>query len=133
MIERPSERHRLVFIAFDLLELNGDDLRSEPLQDRRDALRRLIGSHDPSFPIHFSEAMAGSGTEMLAAACSMGLEGIVSKKLRSKYRSGRQRSWLKAKCYDEDEFTVIGAEHKPGQPAFALLARQTRQRSRICR
>jgi len=62
---------------------------------------------------------------MLNAACAMELEGIVSKKAVSRYRSGRQTSWLKIKCYAEEEFTVIGAEYEPGSPAFALLARET--------
>jgi ATP-dependent DNA ligase len=55
----------------------------------------------------------------------MELEGIVSKKLNSRYRSGRQTTWLKAKCFDEGDFVVIGAEHEPGKPAFALLARES--------
>jgi ATP-dependent DNA ligase len=61
---------------------------------------------------------------MLEAACAMELEGIVSKKLTSRYRSGRQTSWLKTKCYDEGDFVVVGAEHESGKPAFALLARE---------
>lgn len=116
---------RLVFMAFDLLELDGRDLRAETLRERRRVLAGLVGSHRPDARIHFSESHSGNGAELLAAACAMGLEGIVSKKLRSTYRSGRQKSWLKTKCYDEGEFLVIGAEHEPGKPAFALLARET--------
>ncbi len=116
---------RLVFYAFDLLGLDGRDLRAAPLIERRDLLRELVGAHNPTFPIQFSEAVAGSGADLLQAACGMGLEGIVSKRLDSPYRSGRQTTWLKTKCYEEGEFTVIGAEHEPGSPAFALLARET--------
>lgn len=124
VIERPAERHRLAFMAFDLLDLDGYDMRAEPLSYRREKLRWLIGSHNPRSPLQYSESSTGTGAELLEAACAMGLEGIVSKKRRSTYRSGRQKSWLKVKCYDEGEYTVIGAEHEPGKPAFALLARE---------
>ena len=116
---------RIVFMAFDLLELDGYDMRWEPLRERRRRLADLIGGHDPRARIQFSESHEGSGAALLEAACAMGLEGVVSKKLTSTYRSGRQKSWLKTKCYDEGEFLVVGAEHEPGKPAFALLARET--------
>jgi bifunctional non-homologous end joining protein LigD len=93
------------------------------LRVRRAALAKLIGANHPASPIQFSEAHS-DGAALLKAACSMGLEGIVSKKLRSTYRSGRQKLWLKTKCYDEAEFVVIGAEHEKGKPAFAFLARE---------
>ena len=54
----------------------------------------------------------------------MGLEGIVSKRATSRYRSGRSTSWLKTKCMAESEFVVIGVERQPGQVPFALLARE---------
>lgn len=124
-IERPGEHHRLIFYAFDLLERDGEDLRKQQLLDRREQLRQLIGGHDPGYPIQFSEGFAGDASELLTAACGHGLEGIVSKKVTSRYVSGRSRVWLKTKCYAETEFTVVGAEHEPGKPAFALLARET--------
>jgi ATP-dependent DNA ligase len=55
----------------------------------------------------------------------MGLEGIVSKKVSSRYRSGRSRSWLKVKCWAEDEFVVTGVEPAKAGPAMAILARET--------
>lgn len=119
-----SKSQRLVFMAFDLLELNGEDLRDRTLAERRDRLRELVGGHDPDTPIQFSETFEGTGQQLLGAACAMELEGIVSKKVNSRYRSGRQRSWLKTKCYDEGDFVVVGAEREPGRPAFALLARE---------
>jgi len=119
-----SQQHRLIFYAFDLLHLNGQDLRRVSLRERRAALADLIGEHDPAWPIQFSEAIVGNGAAVLAQACARELEGIVSKKLDSRYRSGRSASWLKVKCYDEGEFVVLGAEHEPGKPAFALLARE---------
>ncbi len=51
-----------------------------------------------------------------------GLEGVVSKRKDSKYRSGPSTNWLKAKCYIIDEFDLLGVEREPGKPAFALMA-----------
>jgi ATP-dependent DNA ligase len=62
-------------MAFDLLEFNGVDLRRERLRARRDGLRQLVGGHDPTQPIQFSEAVTGDPKQLLAAACGMELEG----------------------------------------------------------
>jgi ATP-dependent DNA ligase len=85
----------------------------------------LVGPHARDIPIQFSKSLQGRGAVILEAACGMELEGTVSKKLSSRYRSGRQTSWLKAKYYEEGDFVVIGTKHEPGKPAFALLARET--------
>jgi ATP-dependent DNA ligase len=90
-------------------------------------LEELIGQHDPAWPIQFSQDVS-DGPALLAAAAKHGLEGIVSKKARSPYRSGRTLNWLKTKVFAEGEFVVIGAEHEPGSPAFALLAREAGDR-----
>jgi bifunctional non-homologous end joining protein LigD len=116
------EPERLVFIAFDLLHLDGRDLRGEPLVERRAKLTELIGKGESC--IGFSEEFDGDAATLFAAADRMGLEGIVSKKAVSRYRSGRSTSWLKTKCTAESEFVVIGVERQPGQASFALLARE---------
>lgn len=118
--ERPEE---LVFMAFDLLHLNGRDLRKLPLEERREKLRQLIGEADPRQPIHFSEHIAGIGAEVFAAADRMGLEGIVSKRLGSRYCSGPSKNWLKVKTFTEEEFLVIGTS-KGDRAPVALLARE---------
>jgi len=112
-----------VLMAFDLLHLDGEDLRSRPLFERRQRLEALLGPNDPATPIHFSEDIA-DGKGLFAAADAMGLEGIVSKKLTSRYRSGPSKAWLKAKCFYEEELTVIGTERGEKAPV-ALLARDT--------
>jgi bifunctional non-homologous end joining protein LigD len=119
-----QEPHRLAFFAFDLLHLDGADLRSLPLIQRKASLATLLGPADPDCAIQFCEAVSGDGSRIFAAAERMGLEGIVSKKATSKYRSGPSTAWLKTKCMTEGEFVVIGTEHQPGQAAFALLARK---------
>jgi bifunctional non-homologous end joining protein LigD len=120
-----GQSDRFVYCAFDLLALDGTDFRSRPLRDRRAALQELVGSHNPARRIQFSEALPMSGTRMLEAGCELGLEGIVSKRLDSHYRSGRQTSWLKAKCFAEEVFVIVGADRQPGKPAHALLPLET--------
>jgi bifunctional non-homologous end joining protein LigD len=117
---RPQD---LVFIAFDLLHLNGQDLRGKRLEDRRARLRELLAGSDPSQPIHFSDDLQGRGSEVFEAAERMGLEGIVSKRLGSPYRSGPSKNWLKVKTFAEDEFVVIGTS-KGDRAPVALLARE---------
>ncbi len=120
-----GEPHRLVFMASDLLELNVEDLRPEPLTRRKELLLRLIGEHDPARAIQYVETIGETGAKALELAYLHEIEGLVSKKVRSTYQSGRQRTWLKTKCYDEGDFLVIGAEREPGKPPFGLLARET--------
>jgi bifunctional non-homologous end joining protein LigD len=83
---------RASYVAFDLLSLEGDDLRQRPLEERRDALSRLVAGVDN---IQFSKSVADDGALVFAHACKLGLEGIVSKRAGSRYRSGTSRNWLK--------------------------------------
>jgi bifunctional non-homologous end joining protein LigD len=115
---------RFVFMAFDLLHLNGRDLRRLPLVERRGYLGELLGQNEPTCCIQFSEHVDGNGAALLEAADAMGLEGIVSKRKTSRYRSGPSKSWVKVKCFDEAEFVVIGTSKGEKAP-LALLARET--------
>ena len=81
--------------AFDLIELNGDDLRRDPLQVRKATLASIVAKAGPG--IQFNEHIEGDGPSVFAHACKMGLEGIVSKRKDSAYRSGRSPDWLKMK------------------------------------
>jgi bifunctional non-homologous end joining protein LigD len=87
------------FVAFDLLRLGGDDLRQRPLEKRREALARLIAKRR-SDGIVFSEALSEEGAVVFAKACELGLEGIVSKRSGSLYKSGPSRNWLNTKNSD---------------------------------
>jgi bifunctional non-homologous end joining protein LigD len=84
--------------AFDLIELNGDDLRSDPLEGRKATLEMILAKSRPG--IRFNEHMEGDGPTVFAHACKLGLEGIVSKRKDSPYRSGRSPDWLKMKNAD---------------------------------
>ena len=87
--------HLAVACAFDLLMLNGDDLRRKAFAERKAALRKLL-KHEPD-GIQCVERTEGDGDAMFEAVCKLGLEGIVSKKLYAPYRSGPSKSWIKVK------------------------------------
>ena len=97
---------RFIFYAFDLLHLDGFDLRATPLVRRKALLETIIGAGSGAlrFSGHFDE----SGALVLRHACRLGLEGVVSKLRDSPYRSGRARSWIKSKCSARQEFVVAG-------------------------
>ena len=82
------------FVAFDLLQVDGQDRRKLPIEVRRTELEALVAGIDA---IAFSEAIEAEGAIVFAKACELGLEGIVSKRLGGAYWSGRSRNWLKVK------------------------------------
>jgi bifunctional non-homologous end joining protein LigD len=96
---RGRQHDRAAFLyAFDLLQLDGQDLHREPLETRKATLASLL--RKAPFGINFCEHLEGDGKLTFRHACKMGLEGIVSKRLGSTYRSGRSRDWLKLKNPD---------------------------------
>ncbi len=117
----------LIFMAFDLLHLDGMDLRNRPVEERRERLRDLLGANAGGRALQFSDHVSGGGPEFFEIAERSGAEGIVSKKLGSRYRSGSARSWVKTKAFTESEFVVVGAARGDLAPV-ALLARETDDR-----
>ncbi|MER8810993.1 ATP-dependent DNA ligase [Mesorhizobium australicum] len=109
----------LYLVAFDLLHLNGHDLRDMPVEDRRDILQALIPTGGR---IQFSEAMPGTGDAVYHLVDQAGLEGMVSKRKGSTYRSGPTMNWRKIKCYAEKEMDIIGVQREAGKPAMVLMA-----------
>ncbi|RUX05460.1 ATP-dependent DNA ligase [Mesorhizobium sp. M8A.F.Ca.ET.059.01.1.1] len=114
-----SRQHDLYFVAFDLLHINGHDIRDMPLEDRREILAELI---PPDVRIQFSQPLPGDAAAIFHLVDQAGLEGMVSKRKDSRYRSGPSTNWLKAKCYTVEEYELLGVEREPGKPAFALMA-----------
>ncbi|MGB5084943.1 MAG: DNA ligase D [Methylocystis silviterrae] len=98
---------RFVYWVFDLLYLEGSDLRGATLLERKRLLERLLGA-DNGDKLRLSRHFEDSGAVVLAHACRLGLEGVVSKLRDSPYRSGRVKSWIKAKCFARQEFVVAG-------------------------
>jgi bifunctional non-homologous end joining protein LigD len=105
---KASRHDRMVFYAFDLLHLDGANLRQLPLATRKNALAALVNGHSGRESLRFSESLTEPGTTLLRHACKMGLEGIVSKLADAPYRSGRGRDWIKTKCSDRQELVVTG-------------------------
>lgn len=112
-------QHDLYFVAFDLLHLNGYDLREMALEERREILAGVI---EPGGRIQFSEALPGEANAIYHLVDKAGLEGMVSKRIDSKYVSGPTTNWLKTKCYTIGEYDLLGVERERGKPAFALMA-----------
>jgi bifunctional non-homologous end joining protein LigD len=111
----------LIFCAFDLLHLNGKDLRQRQLLERRARLEELIPSEHPFL---FSEEFSGDASAFFRACANHQLEGIVSKLASSKYRSGRSKTWRKTKCFTESSLLLIGtARDRKTKAPLALLAR----------
>jgi bifunctional non-homologous end joining protein LigD len=84
-----------VLIAFDLIELEGEDLRRTPIEQRKRKLGKLVRGPHPG--IVLNEVFEGDGDVLFEHACKLGCEGIVSKRLGSPYRSGRSPHWVKVK------------------------------------
>ncbi len=112
---------RIVYFAFDLLHLDGHNLRDIPLTRRKEILAELLKDSGENDVIRLSESFSVSGSEMLREACQLHAEGIVSKLASSPYKSGRNGSWLKIKCARQQEF-VIGGFTRPSKGGHGIGA-----------
>lgn len=115
-------RAALVYFVFDLLRLDGRDLLTDAIEERKRALKRLVGARD-SGRIRYADHIAGDGRSAFAEACRLGLEGIVSKRLGQPYQPGKRVGWLKTKCVQRQEFVIGGFTDPEGsrQGIGALL------------
>ena len=97
----------LTFFAFDLLEMDGEDLTRQPNILRKERLRGLLPPNRGA-AIQYAEHVVGEGEKLLRAMCEAGQEGIVSKRADAPYASRRTMSWLKVKCTLRQEFVIVG-------------------------
>jgi bifunctional non-homologous end joining protein LigD len=111
---------KIVLVAFDLLYLNGRDIRSLPLIQRKAELKRLISGTE----VQFSESFELEGREMFAHACKVGLEGVVSKVRDSIYTSGRNNNWVKTTCRQRETLTIAGFALDEGKWDGVYLGRR---------
>ena len=112
----------IILYAFDLMHLNGRDLRRKAALRAPRLLKALLGSDEES-RIQFSEEFGGDGDALFNACAQHGLEGIVSKHALAPYSSGRSKTWLKTKCFTESTFVVVGTDRDRKTGAVrALLA-----------
>src|SRR6478735_2235451 len=112
--------YSIILYAFDLLHLDGKDLRQETLSERRTLLKRLIGD-DAESRIQFSDEFDGDGAALFNACAERVLEGIVSRHALAPYRSGRSKTWLKTKCFTQSIFVVIGTDRDGKTGALRAL------------
>jgi bifunctional non-homologous end joining protein LigD len=101
-------RFPLTYFIFDLLHLDGRNLRNLPLLERKEILSEVLSGLSSAGSIRISEHVGAGGRAVFDNACRLGAEGIVSKLAQGKYVSGRSNGWLKLKCYREQEFVIGG-------------------------
>jgi ATP-dependent DNA ligase len=98
----------MTYVLFDLLHLDGRDMRPLPLVERKTILEKVLAKLPVRSPVQFSADVTGRGAMFFALACKRGLEGIISKRANAPYRSGRSSDWLKTKCTSRQEFVIGG-------------------------
>lgn len=120
--EDPAHPRHL--FAFDLLSLDGQDLKGLTTIERKERLESLLGRAEP--PIHVSDHVLGAGETLFRSLCEAGQEGIISKRADAPYRSTRTRNWVKVKCTRRQEFVLVGwtKSNARGRPFASLLLAQ---------
>jgi DNA ligase D-like protein (predicted ligase) len=106
----------LVFFLFDLLYLDGEDLRPRPLIERKERLGTLLSNAAPC--LQYSDHVIGHGPAFYEKACAMHVEGIVSKRIDAPYTPGNRGLWCKVKCLNRAEFVVVGWSEPEGRRPY---------------
>ncbi|SDS09109.1 bifunctional non-homologous end joining protein LigD [Halopseudomonas sabulinigri] len=111
----------IVFYLFDAPFLNGTDLRDEPLEARREALRSVLDQNENDL-LRYSSEFAAHHDDLYASACRMALEGLIGKRRGSTYVSKRSADWIKLKCRLRQEFVIVGyTDPKGSRIGFGAL------------
>jgi len=129
--EAIGEGGDLAFFAFDLMEIEGEDVTGEKLTERKARLKKLLAPLPKGSVIQYSEHVRGEGEKVLSALCAGGHEGIVSKKADSTYVSRRTKSWLKIKCTKRQEFVIGGWSESARRAGFSSLLLGTFEDGRL--
>jgi len=111
----------LVYWAFDLLHLDGEDVGRRPLEERKTRLEALLRSAPGNGIVRYASHVVGGGRRFLAAACARGLEGIVSKRRDRCYEPGRSGGWTKSKCLQRQPLVIGGFTDTAGTTTLAAL------------
>lgn len=110
---------KALYMAFDLLSLEGKDVRALPNIERKERLRPIIPAGGV---FNFAEHVTGSGEKLFRAMCNEGLEGIISKRADAPYRGKRTPAWLKVKCVKRQEYVIVGwSESSAAKRGFGSL------------
>jgi bifunctional non-homologous end joining protein LigD len=113
-VEQAATANPAAYFAFDLLALEGFDLRPLPLSVRKDLLHRVFSLAGDTGPLRILDAIPERGEDLYAAVEGLGLEGIVAKRADSPYRAGYSPDWLKVRVDQTDDFAILGFEPIPG-------------------
>ena len=116
-----GEGGSLSYFVFDLLALGGKSLRGLPLVERKAALEKLLGKAGKTGPVYYTDHIEGEGQAMFDALCGRGFEGIIAKRGRARYVSGRGHGWLKIKCGAAQEFVIVGWSPSTKSRAFSSV------------
>lgn len=111
---RENRGAELVYHVFDLLYLDGYDLRGAALGERKNLLAHVMKPFGPTGRLRYTEHFEGDGGEFFRQACRLGLEGIISKNRNRPYLAGRTLDWLKTKCVSREEFVIGGFTEPAG-------------------
>jgi bifunctional non-homologous end joining protein LigD len=114
---RGGAQGALVYFAFDLLHLDGEDIGTLPLEARKERLQALLAAAPPGSPIRYCAHVVGSGPEVFEQAKRLGCEGIVSKRRDLPHRPGRSDGWLKTKSVRRQELVVGGFTERGNETA----------------
>lgn len=119
--ELKGKGDKIEFVAFDLLNADGKNLRDLPLSMRLEQLKKLVPKEDG--PVRRSKVWQGDeGPDLFRQACKLGLEGIISKHSHARYLPESRRDWVKSKCRPRQEFVICGyTPPKNSCPAFGAL------------
>ncbi|NAT24392.1 DNA ligase D [Pseudomonas syringae] len=111
----------IFYYLFDMPFLSGEDLREVPLEQRRDALKQVLGSQRSRL-LRYSDAFQAGHQDIVASAAAMGLEGVIGKRAGSAYVGKRNADWIKLKCRLRQEFVIVGYTAPQGsRSAFGAL------------
>ena len=117
----------LLYFAFDLLFLDGEKLAGLPLLERKERLKALVEGAPRS--IQYSDHHIGDGQRFLQVACGAKAEGIISRRLDARYVPGDRGLWRKSKCYQREEFIIVGySEPEGSRPYLGALLLKWRAR-----
>lgn len=130
--DNTKQNRKLIYYVFDLLFLNGNDLRERPLEERKELLATILKDHPSKDLVRFSEHIVGQGRKFFAQSCHAGLEGIISKQRDSRYSSGRSDDWVKTKCETRQEFVIGGYTDPQGsREGFGALLLGLNERGKL--
>ncbi|MNJ91387.1 putative DNA ligase-like protein [compost metagenome] len=128
---KSNDHSSMFYYIFDILSLEGEDLRQKSLMERKKILKEFLKNQNKG-PLRYSDHLRGNAKALFKEACSLELEGLISKRADSKYLSGRNQNWLKIKCGKQQEFVIGGyTEAQGSRSGFGALLLGVYERDKL--